>query len=127
MRKLLLTGATTCGMAAILLSGCYYDSYEELYVPPGGVICNTDSVSYAQTIQPILNQHCALSDCHLTGSNPGGYIFDNYNDTKAGVGRIMGAIEHAPGYSPMPKNMAKLPDCERRQIEAWINQGALDN
>lgn len=87
----------------------------------GGVI------TYAAKIQPILQNHC--NGCH-SGSAPGaGIDLSNYSGVKAIAdnGRLQGVITHAVGYSPMPKNAAKLSDCQITSITKWINDGAQNN
>jgi len=42
-------------------------------------------------------------------------------------GKLLGAVTHASGYSPMPKNQAQLSDCNIQKITNWINKGALNN
>jgi hypothetical protein len=42
-------------------------------------------------------------------------------------GKLMGSITWASGFSPMPKNASKMPDCEIQKIQKWIDQGALNN
>jgi hypothetical protein len=39
-------------------------------------------------------------------------------------GNLMGVINHAAGYSPMPKNSPKMDDCTISKIQAWINNGS---
>jgi len=42
-------------------------------------------------------------------------------------GTLAGAIEHTPGFTPMPQFGDKLSDCNIAIIKAWINNGALNN
>ena len=108
----------------LVFSGCYYDIEEELYPT---LECQTMNISYADDILPIISTNCY--GCHNTAANFGnvtleGYdVFINYIDDQT----IIGVIKHKPGFSPMPKNEAKLLDCEIEKIEAWIQNGALDN
>jgi hypothetical protein len=110
----------------IAVSGCYQDSYEDLYGGSGGN-CDTSNVTFSAVVQPILNQNCALSNCHKTGSALGGYILDTYAGAKGAEGRIVGAITHASGFSPMPKNLPRLNDCDIKKISIWVSQGAPNN
>jgi len=117
---------------SITLYGCYYDNSASIYPQspaPGSTLCDTTNVSYSKTVSPILLQNCALAGCHASSSPTGGYTLDNYDGVRSIVlsGRIIGAITHSPGYSPMPKDAAMLNTCEIGQITSWINQGALDN
>lgn len=90
-------------------------------------LCNENNFSYSSTIKIIIGNKC--QGCH-SGSNPqGGIDLSTYHGVKAKVadGRLWGAINHLPGFSPMPKNGTKLSDCEITQFRKWINAGAPEN
>ena len=113
-----------------LLAGCVYQNEEDLFPEPepqeqNG--CVTGEVSYALTVQPILQQKCYT--CHAISFHEAGVIMEGYANVKsqATSGRLLGAISHAPGFHPMPKNGAKLPDCDIVKIKKWIEAGAKDN
>lgn len=121
--KLLL--AFTALTITFAFTTCYYDSEEELY--PGNN-CDTSNVTFSQTVQPILSQHC--NTCHNTSVNNGGVITDNYNDLMNPVnsGVFWKAINHeGNGIVPMPFNGQKLPECDLQKIRVWIDQGAPNN
>jgi hypothetical protein len=42
-------------------------------------------------------------------------------------GKLYGAVNHSPGYSPMPKGGTKLSACNISKIKAWIDGGSLNN
>lgn len=108
------------------MAGCYYDSEEELYPEPAsGGGCDTTNLTYATDIEPILNTSCSLPACHDAATKSSGYDLSNYSGAVAatGTGRLTGAIMHSPGFSPMPKGMQKLKDCDISKIIAWINAG----
>ena len=89
--------------------------------------CDTISVSYSQTVSPILTNHC--TGCHSGASASGGIQLNTHAGVAAVAqnGRLWGAISHQNGYSPMPQGGDQLPACELSQIKAWIDDGALDN
>jgi mono/diheme cytochrome c family protein len=69
------------------------------------------------------------SGCH-NPSNLGGNInVSTYTAIRviALNGKLYGSVAHLAGYSPMPKNSAKLSDCEIRQVQKWIAAGSLNN
>jgi len=107
------------------LNSCYYDNVEDLY--PEQPACDTSNVSYSGTVAPVMAARC--NSCHSATSASGGVITDNYNDLKLIVdnGRLHGAINHLPGFSPMPQGGEKLNDCTLAKIDAWINAGAPNN
>lgn len=105
-------------------SSCYYDVEEILYPT---TTCDTIDMSYAQDIVPILDGQCYV--CHGNGANQGGIEIGDYQALKVWIdnGRFRGAVRHDAGFSPMPKNAAKLPDCQVAKIEAWLNSGSPNN
>lgn len=110
--------------ASLIVSGCYYDNEEELY--PGN-ICITENMSYTNNVLVILENNCYT--CHDQTSNQGGVTLEGYANLKTYVdnGKLLGAIKHLPGFPQMPDGRPKLGQCQIDKIEAWINQGALNN
>ena len=114
-------------LVASSLSGCYYDKEELLY--PGS--CTAPAAPlFSVDVLPLLNSRC--NSCHSTSSSSssgGGIILDNYTEVKkqADSGKLLGAIQHASGYSAMPKNSGKIPACEIQKIQNWIASGTLNN
>lgn len=108
----------------IFFSSCYYDNEETLYPPTE---CVTADMSYQTDIVPIISNNCYV--CHSAISNTGNVTLEGYTELKKYVdsGQLMGAINHDPGYSPMPDNAPKLGDCNIAKIESWIAAGAQDN
>ncbi|MCC6410510.1 MAG: hypothetical protein IT270_02550 [Saprospiraceae bacterium] len=94
---------------------------------PDDGTCDTSNVTYSGTVKPLLDKYC--NGCH-GGSSPQGNI--NYN-TFTGVkatatdGSMMGSIQHASGYSPMPENGNKLSNCNISLIQTWVDAGAPNN
>ena len=89
--------------------------------------CDSANITFSGTIRSIMNNKCV--GCH-SGSSPQGNInYSTYAGVKAKVddGRLWGAINHLPGYSPMPKGGSKLSDCEIKQFQKWISAGAPNN
>jgi len=125
-----LISLSVLSLLILSLSGCYYDNEEELY--PATANCNTDNMSFSTDVWPVINSTC--TGCH-GGANPaGGIKLENFTDVAAAsaigpgnYGSLYGAISHASGNSPMPKNSSKLNDCTVAKIKAWIDQGAQDN
>lgn len=113
----------------LFVTSCYYDNEEYLYSGNGGnqITCDTSNVTYSGTVAPILNTHCF--GCHNPGNPSSGITVSNYSNLIVYVnnGRFLGSIEHSPGYSPMPKNGAKLSSCNLLKIKKWISNGALNN
>ena len=108
----------------LMLPSCYYDVEEELYT---GGTCDVTDMSFQLDVLPVLDSKC--NSCHNSSSRQGGVALDTYADVSqyAANGRLLGVIQHSAGYSPMPKNEGKLPDCTIARIEAWITDGFPDN
>lgn len=89
--------------------------------------CDTTQFTYAAVIKPIMDNKCA--GCHKAGNLGGNVDVSNYNGTKVVAlnGKLLGSISHQTGFSPMPKNSAKLSDCEITQVRRWIAAGSLNN
>ncbi len=108
-------------------SSCYYDNAEDLL---GSTVCDTTAVSYANDIVPIISGSCFV--CHGTGSFTSagaGILLEGYDAMSANAlsGALSGVIDHAPGYSAMPKSSPQLPACDRALVRNWAAQGALNN
>ena len=107
-------------------TSCYKYNEEELYSSG----CDTTEVLYSVHIQPLVQNFCYA--CH--GSTVFSSLGDNlelegYSNFLVPVnsGALMGAISHEANFSPMPQNSPKLSECSINTIQAWINQGALNN
>jgi mono/diheme cytochrome c family protein len=109
---------------ALLFSSCYYDVEEEIYPT---LDCQSSDMSYANDIQPLIQTNCYV--CHAANINFGNITLDSYPDLLVRVedGRLLGAINHQSGFSPMPQNGPKLLDCQIEKIESWIADGAPNN
>ena len=91
--------------------------------------CDTAVITYSGTIKPIISANCSISGCHDSATAASGYDMVTYAGLDQAVqnGRLVGAIEHLPYYSPMPASGGQLSQCQIDDIVAWINQGALNN
>jgi len=121
--------ATILLASIVVISSCYYDKEDLLYggVNNGPCTDSTGTVSYSQKVIPVFQQFCY--SCH-TGSFPsGGIVMGTYNTDKAiGLnGKLYGSINHASGFSPMPKGMSKMNACQIAVIKKWIDAGLLNN
>lgn len=108
----------------IALNACYYDVEEELYPD---MECTTDNMSYSDDILPILQRNCYA--CHQQGNQISGISLEGYTALKpfADNGKLVGVINHNAGLPPMPDGAPKLPSCDIEKIEAWVNDGAMNN
>ncbi|QEC66742.1 hypothetical protein FRZ67_05275 [Panacibacter ginsenosidivorans] len=91
------------------------------------ITCDTTQYTYSGTISGIFETNCI--GCHSTNNASGGIDLSTYAGASVVAlnGRLVGAVTHAPGYSPMPQNAPMLPDCNITQIEKWVAAGAPNN
>ncbi len=111
-------------IVALTTAACYYDKEEELY----GTGCNVSSVSFATTVNPLLQQYGCLG-CHNSITPSGNVNLQGHANVKAMAtgGRLYGAISHSPGFVPMPLGRAKMYACDINKIKSWIDAGSPDN
>ena len=110
----------------ILLLGLFFvacgDDEEEMMET-----CETTDITYTNTVAAIFNNSCAVSGCHVNGNEAFAFFsLEGYANSKAvaDFGRIVGAISHSAGFSPMPRGGAQLDQCSIDKIAAWVNAGA---
>ncbi len=107
-----------------LLIACTYDNEEDEMIRDD---CSDDDISYSAHIVPLLEASCY--GCHGNGIGSGGVTLEGYEELKNFIdnGLFLGAVKHESGFTPMPQNAAMLPECQIRQIESWIDDGAQNN
>jgi hypothetical protein len=94
------------------------------------IVCETSKYAFATGIAPIFTKYC--NGCHaslVAAISGGGIVLDNYSGVLIPVqkGRLLGALNHTSGYSPMPKGGKKISDCQITQVQKWIAAGAHNN
>lgn len=105
----------------LTLNSCYNDNEEEIYGP---VTCDVSSLTYSTDVLPIINASCATTGCHVSGGNAPGN-FANFNELKAKV--TNGSFENRVLIQQnMPPN-AELSECDLQILQAWLDNGALNN
>lgn len=116
--------AMTLFIIAISITSCYYDK-EEILFPQS--VCDTIAITFNRSVVPILSSNCY--SCHAGNTPSAGIALDTYAGVKlqADNGKLVGAISHAAGYSPMPKNTNQLSACIISQIKKWVTAGAPNN
>ncbi|MFN2440044.1 MAG: hypothetical protein ABR503_12650, partial [Chitinophagaceae bacterium] len=59
----------------------------------------------------------------------GNISLGDYTSVKTQVnnGKLFGAINHAPGFSPMPQGANKMSQCDINKVKAWVDAGAPNN
>jgi hypothetical protein len=87
--------------------------------------CDDNQFTWSGTIKPLIDTKCV--GCHGPSSVDGSLATHADVVGFVSTGQLMGSIMHDPNYAAMPKNGAKLSDCEISQFQKWINAGALQN
>ena len=108
------------------LTSCYRDNEKDLYPVTG--TCNTTTVTYTNSVAPLLQANGCIG-CHSGAAPSGNISLQAYTTvrTVALNGKLLGAISHAAGFSPMPKGGTKMSDCSILKIKAWITAGSINN
>jgi len=125
MKKLLLLT-----MISAFTVSCYWDNEEYLYPEIASGCDTTATVTYSGVVTALLQGRCLSCHSSSTAANLGGNIkLDTYAGVKtyADNGQLLGSIQHASGYSQMPKGSTKLSACEIASIEKWLAAGTLNN
>jgi mono/diheme cytochrome c family protein len=130
MRKKLMIPVLLC---AGMIACTFKKELDELPASPGGgpaITCDTTAVKYSGRVSAILSANCY--SCHaaaVANSAGGGNMLDSYTRLTPYInsGLLLNVILHTNGYDPMPKNAAKLSDCDIATIRTWIRNGAPNN
>lgn len=126
MKRILILLLMLAGPA---IHSCYYDNEEELY-PQIDTTCNLDNVTFSASVKPILQASCYTCHSNANSLNSGsGIRLENHADVQAMAksGRLMGAVNHASGFVPMPLNGHKLPACEISTLQRWVDNQTPNN
>ena len=109
-----------------IITGCYYDKQELLN--PGNGNCDVSGVTYSGTVVSLLQSGGCLG-CHSGGAPSGNISLQTYAGVNAVArnGKLYGAINHSPGFSPMPQGGNKMNSCSVSKIKAWIDAGSPNN
>jgi hypothetical protein len=123
-------------MLIFLVAGCKDETPLE-GGSPSTVVFPSQEVSYAQHVQPLFNQACALAGCHDNGTHQSELRLTTYFNTvfaTQGVvipgqpesSTLIFRIEGTAGQ-PMPLNSPPLNQNQINGIRTWIVEGAMDN
>ena len=127
MKKILALSVLFSGLM-VFVTSCYYDNVQDLY--PDKLPCDTTSVTYKNTIAPIMSANCNV--CHSGVTAQKSVTLDSYPGISVVVtdglsGRLWRVVSHQPGITPMPYQNGSLSDCDLAKIRVWLRNGAPDN
>lgn len=118
-----ISGSASAACAVFMITGCYYDNYEDLYqyLPDD---CDTASVSWSLDIKPWVDNTCII--CHDG-------VFQapdlrTYEAVKANAQTMLNRISLEEGNpSLMPQGGPKLDQCKIDKFDIWIQMGSPEN
>jgi mono/diheme cytochrome c family protein len=87
--------------------------------------CDDTQFTWSGTIKPLLDTKCI--GCHGSTSVDGSLATHAAVVGFVSTGQLMGSIMHDPNYAAMPKNGAKLSDCEIEACRKWVEAGYPEN
>lgn len=110
------------------ISSCYYDNREDLYQNLDNP-CDTENVSFASQVEPIMSVNCATSSCHAGSSPSAGLNLEGHQNIADAVlnGRVINRINRTEGESGLMPPSGRLSDCQIDLIQAWASDGAPNN
>ncbi|MFC2089747.1 hypothetical protein ACFLT1_03145 [Bacteroidota bacterium] len=106
---------------ALFSNACVNHNELELYAEPE---CDTINITWENTIADILERNCVV--CHGAQTSYNDVRHDSYESELIVVkdGRLRGVVNYLPGYPKMPFQQPQLPECELKQINIWLDNGA---
>ena len=81
------------------------------------------SVSYVETVRPLVDSKCAIAGCHVSGFQPGDFTGYEVLKQKAEAGKIQLMVFTLGNMPPTDK----LSEVEKSQLQCWIQSGAQKN
>lgn len=107
-------------LLSLNLISCTYDNEEDLL---GALNCDENPSSFSLNVQPLVEQNCAVSGCHV----PGGQLPDltNFSSIQQNSFLIKNRIENRT--MPPPQSGKQLSEQEIHTISCWVDNGAANN
>ena len=106
----------------VLVSSCYYDNGEALF-PNADINCDTVNVNFTPVASEIIYQSCATTNCHVAGT--GRVLLTNYDEIKSTIDN--GLFVQRTIYAQDMPPQGPLSPCNIKKLNAWINNGALND
>ncbi len=91
------------------------------------VPCTPENINFSADIQPLIQDYCA--GCHGNNHQDGGVNLSSHAEILRYVadGSLVGSMEHAISFLPMPPAAVRMPACKVLQVKNWIAAGAPNN
>jgi uncharacterized membrane protein len=119
-----LPWAAIASFAAFLLISisCASESEDQL-PPPDSTRCEDSNVKLSTDILPIIQQNCAISGCHVSGTGRADFtVKDNILQLASTI-----SAHTQSGFMPPAGSGMSITDVEKELIYCWVKKGALDN
>jgi len=119
--KSVFTVLVFTGLLIMFSPSCENNNELDLY---GKQQCDTTNVTWESKISAILQKNCV--ECHGPTVSYNGVRHDSYSSEMVVVndGRLRGVVNRYNGFAKMPKDRDKLPECELKIINIWLDNGA---
>ena len=126
----MISGAAFFG--TLLLFSCAKDQAipkSDCITTGDSLYCDSTAHTFANDVQPILTNNCALSGCHSSDQDDGGFPLNTHEDAvfAAGFPEFLNSIKHGPDAEPMPDGKPKLCQIDINAIECWVLAGTPDD
>ena len=101
----------------LLVTSCSKDE------DPDPNTCSGLTTSYSTDIKPIISANCL--SCHNGTQSESGIDLSSYSGVKAmaDAGRLLGALHHQSGFTPMPKDAPQLSSDKLQLFDCWVQNG----
>ena len=88
--------------------------------------CDTSDVKFSTHVLPLMAQYC--QSCHGNSVQNGGVKLTTHAEVVSAVTtrNLLENIKHLQGFKAMPPG-TKLPNCEIRKVEIWVDDGMPNN
>lgn len=89
--------------------------------------CDSAVFTYSGAVSPIVTKYCV--GCHQYPGASGNLDLSSFQSIQniAKSGALINSAKGTNGYSKMPPSGTSLSDCEIKQIQKWIDNGAQQN
>lgn len=109
--------AVALSVCVLIVEGCRSDK-----IVPSSQECS-NVVFYSMDIRPLILTHCAVSNCHVQGFQPGDFTRYQPLKDKADNGRLHLFVLEVKNMPPG----GSMTEEERQMIGCWIEQGSPNN
>jgi hypothetical protein len=111
-------------LAALLLISLSCASESEDQLPtPDNTRCEDSNVKLSTDILPIIQQNCAVSGCHVSGTGRADFtVKDNILQFASTI-----SAHTQSGFMPPAGSGMSITAVQKELIYCWVSKGALDN